>query len=55
VLVLLSRGYEPIPPLHAAKAARPEDIPADGRKDRVYQISCRRFRAPAFELRNRAD
>jgi len=55
VLVLLSSGYEPIPPLRSVPTVRPEDNPADGRKDRVYHLSCRVFRAPAFELHNRAD
>ena len=55
VLVLLSSGFEPIPPVHAATAVRPEDGPADVRKDRVYQRSCRICRAPAFDLRHWAD
>jgi hypothetical protein len=55
VLVLLSSGHEPIAPLHAAKTARPEDHPADGRKDRVYRLSCRVFHAPALDQRNWVD
>jgi hypothetical protein len=51
VLVLLSSGFEPIAPLCSAKAVRRDERPSDGRKDRVYQLSCRVFRAPALDPR----
>jgi hypothetical protein len=48
VLVLLSRGFEPIPPLQTATTVRANDDPADGRQDRVHQLSGRVFRTPVF-------
>ena len=44
VLVLLSSGFDPISPLHAAPAVRPEDGPVDVRKDRICQLSGRVLR-----------
>jgi hypothetical protein len=52
VLRLLSSGFEPIPPLRVTTPNRTENDAADGRKDRVYQLSCRLYRAPTFDLRD---
>jgi hypothetical protein len=52
---LLSSAHEPIAPLYPAKAVRLEDNAVDGRKERVYQMSCRVFRVPAFALQNWVD
>jgi hypothetical protein len=49
VLVMLSNGFKPIAPLRLPKPALRQDGPADGRKDRVYQLSCRVFPDPRFD------
>jgi hypothetical protein len=54
VLLLISKGYEPIAPLRRARTTRPESGPSDGRlhRDRVYQPSCRVFRSLVFPERD---
>ena len=49
ILFRLSRGFEPIAPVHSREAAAPKDGPTDLRQERVYQPSCRVFRTPVFD------
>jgi hypothetical protein len=51
VLRMLSSGFEPIAPVRTPKAGDLTDV----RRDRVYQLSCRIFRAPVFRHRECVD
>ncbi|HLJ93742.1 MAG TPA: hypothetical protein VKU02_11190 [Gemmataceae bacterium] len=54
VLCRLSRGFKPIPPVSSRRVAMSHEQ-TDGREDRIYQASCRVFRAPVFKQRDTDD
>ncbi len=55
VLIRLSSGFKPIAPINTGAVAVPKDRALDRREDRIYQPSCRVFRTPGFDRRERAD
>jgi hypothetical protein len=55
VLVRLTSGFKPIAPMKTRAVIVPKGPALDRREDRIYQPSCRVFRTPGFDRRERAD
>jgi hypothetical protein len=55
ILCRLSSGFKPIEPVRSREGTVPKDEPIDRREERIFQPSCRVYRAPVFDPRKRTD
>jgi hypothetical protein len=55
ILLRLTRDFEPIEPIPRSPPVTPQERSKDARDDRVFNESCKVYRHPVFERRERKD